>query len=96
MKMTFVMCESAVEEKVIATLHDLGAPGYTRFTGATGFGSHGRREGSAVWPGLNTMFVGVMPDAVVDALCDRMSALADERNGRLALRIFTVPAEQAF
>lgn len=93
MRLLFILCESGVEAQVVRLLDDVGAPGYTRFSGAIGSGSHGRREGSPVWPGDNAMVISGVPDSIVEAIVAGVALLQAERKGRLAIRVFAVPME---
>ncbi|HSV74272.1 MAG TPA: hypothetical protein VLH79_10985 [Chthonomonadales bacterium] len=93
MRMFIIVCEAGVDERVIEHLERLGAPGFTRFTGAIGHGRHGRREGTAVWPGLNSVLITCLPAELHELLLAAVDALRVERNGRLAIRVFSVPAE---
>jgi hypothetical protein len=94
MKLLFIICESSADEKVTDILRSLGAPGYTRFTGGTGFGSSGLREGTAVWPGLNTIIMAAMPGSLVDRVIDDINNLKSHRAGKLAVKVFAVPVEE--
>jgi hypothetical protein len=92
--MLFIVCEANVDERVIRILTDIGVTGYTRFTDAFGSGAHGRREGSPVWPGLNSIIMTAMPDDLVESFRQEVEALQAERSGRLAIRVFAAPVEQ--
>jgi len=93
MRLFFIVCEASVDERVIDLLERLGAPGFTRWTGAVGDGRHGRREGTPVWPGLNSVIMACLPDEQHQPLLAAIDALRAERSGRLAIRVFSVPAE---
>ena len=92
MRLLYIVCEANIEERVLHELIELGCPGYTRFTGAIGFGSHGRREGSPVWPGLNTLVLSVVPDEKEQAIVEMLNVLKLERGTGLALRAFSTEA----
>jgi hypothetical protein len=94
MRLLFILCEASVEARITDILDRVKAPGYTRFSGAAGFGCHGRREGSPVWPGLNSIVMTAVPDELLDAISGEIDRLKAERNGRLAIRVFMVPAEE--
>jgi hypothetical protein len=94
MRLLFIICEANVDERIMEMIMEAGGTGYTRFTDAFGNGSHGRREGSPVWPGLNSVIIAAMPDENVQGLTDRIKALQAERSGRLGVRVFAAPAEQ--
>jgi hypothetical protein len=94
MRLLFIIFEASVENRVIELLERCGAPGYTRFEGATGDGKRGRREGTPVWPGLNNMLMACMPEEIVPLVNESLQKLEDERGGRLAVKMFSVPVEE--
>ncbi|MCC6731354.1 MAG: hypothetical protein IT208_18675 [Chthonomonadales bacterium] len=94
MRMLFIICEASVDERVMAILDEASAPGYTRFTGASGNGAHGKRDGTPVWPGLNSIVMACVPDEMVPAVTAGIDRLREQRAGRLAVHVFSVPAEQ--
>lgn len=94
MRLLFIVFESSVENRVIDILHRCGAPGYTRFSDATGDGKRGRREGSPVWPGLNNLIMSGMPEEIVPMVTESLQQLEDERGGRLAVKVFSVAADE--
>ena len=94
MQLLFILCESGVEDKLIAMLIDIGVPGYSRFANSTGYGKNGRREGSPIWPGLNTLLMVGLPRDMTPKVLDAVNKLEEQRNGRLAVKIFAVPAEE--
>jgi len=96
MRMLFVICEANADSRVIELLTEAGVTGYTRFTDAFGNGTHGRREGSPIWPGLNSLILACVPDEVVDRVRQAVTKLQEERAGRLAVRVFAAPAEQVY
>lgn len=94
MQMLFILCEANVDGRVIELLHSVNVPGYTRFTGAVGFGASGRREGTPVWPGLNSLILVYASEVEVQAVRDALRRLEEERQGRVVLKVFAVPAEK--
>ena len=94
MKLLIIICESSVEAKIADLLRSLGAPGYTRFTGGTGFGKSGLREGTSVWPGLNSMILAAVPEDLVLPIHSRIDELKVHRAGKLAVKIFILPMEE--
>jgi hypothetical protein len=93
-RLLFIVCEANVEERVLHELIELGCPGYTRFAGAIGFGSRGRREGSPVWPGLNSLVVSAVPDELEQVVAERLRAIEAERGSGLALKVFSSPCHE--
>lgn len=96
MRMLVIICEANVDGRVLELLTQVGVTGYTRFTDAHGYGTHGRREGSPIWPGLNSVILACVPEELVDKVRAAVAALQEEREGRLAIRVFSTPAEQVF
>ena len=94
MRLLFIICEASVDSRVMTLLAQVGADGYTRFTGATGCGKRGLREGSPIWPGLNSLIMVATPEDLVPEILKGLDLLEAERNGRLALKVFSVPAEE--
>lgn len=94
MRLLFIICEAGVDGRVMDILDHVGAAGYTRFSGATGKGKHGRRDGTPIWPGLNSIIMSYVDEAHVEAIFEGLDHLEEERNGRLAVKIFSVPAEE--
>ncbi len=94
MRLLFIICEASVDSRVMSLLARVGAAGYTRFTGATGCGKNGLREGSPVWPGLNALIMVAAPEDLVPEILEGLDQLEAERNGKLALKVFSVPADE--
>lgn len=94
MRLLYILCESGVEDHIIGDLMELGVTGFSRFTGVSGMGAHGRREGTPVWPGMNTMLLACVPDDLSTAVIERLAALRDDRKGRVALSVFSTAAEE--
>lgn len=94
MRLLFVICEASVDERIMGILTEAGASGYTRLTDAFGNGSHGRREGSPIWPGLNSLIMSAVTDEQAAEVQRRIEELRAEREGRLAIRVFSTATEQ--
>jgi hypothetical protein len=94
MRLLFIICESSVETHIMDILIQVGCPGYTRFTGSTGYGHNGRREGSSVWPGLNSIIMSGVPEEMVPSVLEAIEQFNQERAGRLTVKVFSVPAEE--
>ncbi|MGC8667445.1 MAG: PG0541 family transporter-associated protein [Chthonomonadales bacterium] len=94
MRLLIIICEASVDPRIIEILTRSGAPGYTRFTGATGSGKNGIRDGTPIWPGLNSVILAGMPETLVPQVLKQLEALSAERSGRLALKVFSLPAEE--
>jgi len=94
LRLLFIVCEANVEERVLHELIELGCPGYTRFTGAIGYGTRGRREGSPVWPGLNALVLSAVPDELEGKVTDMLESLKSERGSGLALKAYSADARE--
>lgn len=75
-KLVTVVCETALERRVLETLREAGAGGYT-MSDVRGGGARGERGGD--WEGGRSVEIKVLCDAptaqkLVDALLDRYSA----------------------
>jgi len=90
-----MVCETPLAERLTNVLDELEVVGYTRFSGVSGIGATGRHEGTAVWPGTNTViFSFVTDDEMVDAILQRNEQIiAEEYARRPGYRAFRVPAE---
>src|SRR5579859_5992840 len=79
-RLLFIICEANIEERLLHELIEIGCPGYTRFTGAIGYGKRGRREGTAVWPGMNAMVVAAVQTDMEERVVDMLRRLQSERS----------------
>jgi hypothetical protein len=76
-KLAFIVCEEGFEPDVMATMKRLGLPHYTRWTDCTGSGATGIREGTAVWPGLNSVVMVLLAAEKVAALWEELQVARD-------------------
>jgi hypothetical protein len=67
-KLVFIICDQGVEPDVMEILQTQGLGHYTRWTDCQGSGETGRREGSPIWPGLNTVLMVVMAEDGIEPL----------------------------
>jgi hypothetical protein len=67
-KLVLIVCDQGVEPDVMEVLRSQGFTHYTRWTDCQGSGETGIREGTPVWPGLNSIIMIVMPEAQVEPL----------------------------
>lgn len=90
-----LVCETPLAERLTAVLDDLEVVGYTRFSGVSGIGATGRHEGTAVWPGTNTVIFTFVPsDEVAEAILQRNEEIIGEAYGRRpGYRAFRIAAE---
>jgi hypothetical protein len=47
-----------------------------------------------VWPGLNSVVLCLVPEALVPEIATALDGLRAEREGRLALKVFSAPADE--
>lgn len=73
----FIVIESSAEPDVMEALTELGLPYFTRWGDVAGNGETGRREGTAIFPGLNTVLLVVLPDERVEAVVHRLHEIRD-------------------
>lgn len=91
-KLAFIVCDQGVEPDVLGALDELGLPHYTRWTDCSGSGETGVREGSAIWPGLNSVIMVLMPAAKVDKLAERLHVIRDSFTVTPGLKIMVADA----
>ena len=92
-KLAFIIVESNAEPDVMEALESLGLKHYTRFSDVPGHGETGRKEGSAIFPGLNTMVMVAMPGEKVEALVRRLHEVRDEFTVTPGMKIIVTDAE---
>lgn len=95
MKMLMIVCETGIDYRVVRILDEVHVPGYTRYSGVSGVGETGRRLGSPIMPGQNTVFLSVMPEEMAHEVVERIKQLVEsfEERRKPALRVFAMPAE---
>ena len=76
MKRLEIIANQAIEEDIIEELEAIGyGDSFTWFHPVFGRGKQGRREGSAVWPETNVMFLVYLDNETADAFMDRLKKL---------------------
>ena len=76
MKRLEIIANQAIEEDIIEELEAVGhGERFTYFHPVFGRGKNGRREGSAVWPETNVMFLVYLDADAAHAFMDRLKAL---------------------
>lgn len=76
-KLALIIVESSAEPDVLAALEALGIVHYTRFADISGHGETGRRDGTAIFPGLNTMIMAAIPGESVQPLVEALHEVRD-------------------
>lgn len=70
-KLVILVAEEGVDQDVMEVMAEMGLNHYTKLTDVVGSGETGRRDGDAIWPGLNTVLMIYMPADQVQPLVDR-------------------------
>ena len=94
MQMLMVCCESGLDEKVVAALEDLGAPGYTVCEGLKGLGSTGPKHDTPIWPGSSVVVHTCIEDELVPQVVERVREARDSHLKRPGCCVFAVPVER--
>jgi len=76
-KAMFIVVENSAEPDVMEVLAELGLPHFTRWGDVVGDGETGRREGTAIFPGLNTVLMVVLPEERVEAVVRGLHEIRD-------------------
>lgn len=75
MKLIFLIVEEGARPDAADLLKEMGFEHWTLWQGAEGVGRTGPKDGTAVWPGLNDMYMLVVEPERVDALVAGMQEL---------------------
>jgi len=95
MRFLMIICETGLDQEVVEALDAVHVPGYTKFSGVSGVGETGRREGTPIWPGQNTILLVGLPDNLVPPLMERLQPLRAGYRGQLrAIKVFAFPVEE--
>lgn len=76
-KLVFIICDDGVEPDVMEILKAQGQEHYTLWGDCEGTGETGIREGTPVWPGLNTVIMIVMAAEAIDPLVTELHKMRD-------------------
>lgn len=66
---------------------------YTEMREVVGEGQHGKRLGTDVWPGVETLFFSVVPEEKLLALSAELKIFAKKLFPAEGLKAFVLPAE---
>ncbi len=73
-----IISNKVLEEDIIEVLEGLGyGENFTTLSPVFGRGRHGRREGSAIWPEENIMFIIYVEDKDSEAIVEEMKKLKE-------------------
>ena len=92
-KLMFLVCDQGVEPDVMTILEKHEIAHYTRWTDAFGSGETGTREGTPIWPGLNTVLMLHIPAEKVAPLMDDLHEMRDSFPVTPGLKAFVTDAE---
>ena len=76
-KLVFVIVETGAETETLEVLDRLDLDHYTRFEQIKGEGETGRKDGDAVFPGINTVLMIAMPEDRIPPLVEALHAVRD-------------------
>lgn len=76
-KLAFIIVESSAEPDVIAALEALDIVHYTRFADVAGHGETGRKDGTAIFPGLNTVIMAAIAAERVSPMVEALHRVRD-------------------
>ncbi len=76
-KLAFIIAESGVEEQVMRALAEFDLENYTLFQQVEGKGETGRKQGTAIFPGINMVLMIAMPEDRIDPLVERLHKIRD-------------------
>ena len=76
-KLAIIIVESSAEPDVQAVLEELEIVHYTRFAEVPGHGETGRKDGTAIFPGLNTLLMVAIPADKVEPMVTALHEVRD-------------------
>ena len=76
-KLAIIIVESSAEPDVVAALEELEIVHYTRFADVHGDGETGRKDGSPIFPGLNTLLMVAIPTEKVEPMAAALHEVRD-------------------
>ena len=91
-QLVILVMDQGVEIDVMEAMTELGLEHFTRFSDISGSGETGRRVGSPIWPGLNTVLLLVIPALQVQPLIDRCHAIRDSFPITPGMKFIVLPA----
>lgn len=77
LKLAWIIFESGTDAEVTAALEEMGISHYTRFEQVKGQGETGRKEGTAVFPGINIVLMVALPEDKIAPLVQRLHEIRD-------------------
>jgi len=77
-KLVLVIVETGVEAETLEALESLDLEHYTRFEQIKGRGETGRKDGDAVFPGINTVLMMAMHEDKIPPLIEALHKVRDQ------------------
>ncbi len=94
MRLLFIIIDHAIEPDVLEVFEQNGVEHWTSWTEVHGAGRAGRKQGSPIWPGLNTVFLVALQQEKVEPLVQGLHATRDTFPLPPGMRIFSVAMEE--
>ena len=86
-KLAFIIFESGTEAEVMEVLAELALEHYTTFEQVRGEGETGRKEGNAIFPGINGVLMVAMSGEKVAPLVERLHEIRDSYIVRPGMKV---------
>jgi len=98
MKLVLIVFNFIYDEAVRAMIEQLKIPGFTEVEQVVGTGESGKRLGTHIFPGHDTMLFTVLPEEQVAPLLAEIArfkqGLADRAKRPGGIKVFVLPVEQ--
>lgn len=91
-KLVFVVYDVGVEPDVMRIVEEMSITAWTKWSDCTGKGETGIKEGTAIWPGFNTVLMAVINADLVDPLREKLHAMRDTFPIQPGLKIIVTDA----
>ena len=91
-KLAFLVFDQGVEPDVMAVLEEMKIQHHTRWTDAFGSGETGIKQGTPIWPGLNTVLMVYMPAEQVEPLVEKLHEVRDSFHATPGMKVFVMDA----
>jgi len=92
-KLVFIVVDQALEPDLSGVFQELDIEHWTSWSNVHGAGRTGTKRGSPIWPGLNTLYLALLPPERVQPLVDRLLQVRDSFPKRPGLKVFSLEAE---
>jgi hypothetical protein len=86
-----VAYESGMDERLLATLDELGVTGWTQLFDGHGSGGTGRKQNNPIWPGSVHLLLIVLPEGEVARVASALRALQRSYLRNPGLTMWTQP-----